>query len=1013
MKQLFTVVLMLFGLGLRAQETRTPNDVLDKRARAYAFTNATIMVDHQTKIDNATLLIRDGKVVRTGTNISIPAGYTTMDLDGKYVYPSLIDLHTSYGLPELKPTRRVGWNDAEQMQTNTKGAFSVNEAIKSHYSAGSEFNIDAKEADKLRKSGFGAVLTFREDGIARGTSAFVTLGDNANESVISESTAAHYSLSKGTSQQNYPSSMMGYVSLLRQTYLDASWYGQFNPRPFKDLSLEAWINSQSLPQMFDAGNWLNVLRADKIGDEFGVQYIIKGGGDSYQRIDEVKATGAALIVPVDFPDAYDVDDPIDAQRVSLEDMKHWEMAPTNLSRLASAGIQFAITSDGVKTGDAFMANMRKAIQHGLSETEALRALTTTPAQLARVSNQVGSLKPGMLANFIITSGGLFEENTVIHENWVQGNPYRMSPLDTKDFSGAYNLSVDGTSYKMEVSGKQGSQKAKIVVDDSTSIDIKGSFSNSLATLNFAESSSSKDIIRLSGWTTDAGWKGSGKLPDGKEVNWMASRSGDLEASGKKPEGKDEEIELGDVIFPFMAYGNKEIPQQETILVRNATVWTNESDGILEETDVLLKDGKISQIGKGLSASGATVVDGTGKHLTSGIIDEHTHVAGGGNDRAINSSMVRIGDQVNSEDINIYRSLAGGVTVAQILHGSANPVGGQSALVKWRWGMAPEKMKIEGADEYIKFALGENVKRSSNRNSIRYPQTRMGVEQVMMDGFTNALEYQKEWNAYNGLSSKVRASAKKPRRDLVDEAMLEIINKERFITCHSYVQSEINMLMKVADQFDFTVNTFTHILEGYKVADKMQEHGAGASTFSDWWNYKWEVRYAIPYNAAIMHKEGVLTAVNSDDANSGRRLNQEAAKSVKYGGMSEEDAWKMVTLNPAKLLHLDDQIGSIKVGKDADVVLWTAHPLSVYANVDKTIVDGIVFFDAEQDAIKREEIKAERARLIQKMKGVKKNGGRTQKVGSKMLMEFHCDDQHHDYSYESSLNSQHNHENHNH
>lgn len=1001
LKHLLTVVLVLFGLGIRAQETRTPNGVQDKRARAYAFTNATLMVDYQTKIENATLLIRDGKVVQTGANITIPDGYTVVDLDGKYIYPSLIDLHTSYGLPEVKATRGAGWGSAEQMQTKTEGAFSVNEAIKSHYNASDEFSVDSKTAEEMRKAGFGAALTFRADGIARGNSAFVTLGNNANEDMLSENAAAHYSLSKGTSQQNYPSSMMGYVSLLRQTYLDADWYSQFNPRTFKDQSLEAWIQSQQLPQMFDAGNWLNVLRADKIGDEFGVQYVIKSGGDSYQRIDEVKATGATLVVPVDFPDAFDVDDPIDAMRVSLEDMKHWELAPTNLGRLEAAGIPFVITSAGLSSKGDFLGNVRKAIDHGLSETQALKALTATPAQIARVNNQVGSLQSGMLANFIITSGGLFDEKTIIHENWVQGNPNRYSPLDVADYSGKYKLAIDGSTYNMEVSGEPGSQKAKIVINDTTSIDVKSSFSPNLTSLSFAENNETKGTIRLSGWTTDDGWKGTGQLANGKWIDWTASKSGDLEASNSKSSGKDKTIEVGDVIFPFMAHGNKEIPKQQTILFKNATVWTNEAEGILDGTDVLLKDGKISQIGKGLSAAGAIEVDATGKHLTSGIIDEHTHVGGGGNDRAINSSMVRIQDQINSDDINIYRSLAGGVTAAQILHGSANPVGGQSAIVKWRWGMAPEQLRIAGADEYIKFALGENVKRSSNQNSIRYPQTRMGVEQVFMDGFTNAVEYDKEWKAYNGLSTKSKTTAKKPRRDLVDEAMLEIINEERFISCHSYVQSEINMLMKVADKFDFNVNTFTHILEGYKVADKMREHGAGASTFSDWWNYKWEVRYAIPYNAAIMHNEGVVTAINSDDANSGRRLNQEAAKSVKYGGMSEEDAWKMITLNPAKLLHLDDRMGSVKVGKDADMVLWSDHPLSVYANVEKTIVDGRVFFDAEQDAQKREEIRAERARLIQKMKGVKKSGGRTQKGGSRELLEYHCEEEHADYAFEIS------------
>ena len=248
-----------------------------------------------------------------------------------------------------------------------------------------------------------------------------------------------------------------------------------------------------------------------------------------------------------------------------------------------------------------------------------------------------------------------------------------------------------------------------------------------------------------------------------------------------------------------------------------------------------------------------------------------------------------------------------------------------------------------------------------------------------------------WNAYNNLSAKVKPTALKPRRDLADETMLEILRKKRFISCHSYVQSEINMLMKVAEQFDFRVNTFTHILEGYKVADKMAEHGVAASTFADWWNYKWEVRYAIPHNAAIMHRAGVLTAINSDDAEMGRRLNQEAAKSIKYAGMSEEDAWKMVTLNPAKMLHLDDQMGSIKAGKSADVVLWNDHPLSVYAKPLKTIIDGKVYFDVEKDEANNKALDVERARLIQKLKGAKKSGNPTQRGEGRIQLQFHCDD----------------------
>ena len=636
-----------------------------------------------------------------------------------------------------------------------------------------------------------------------------------------------------------------------------------------------------------------------------------------------------------------------------------------------------------------------------SEATALKALTTTPAAMLGMSNQIGSLKTGNHANFIITNGNLFKEKTIIHENWIQGQPYRLSPLSTKDFTGNYTLKINGESYNMKVTGDAKSPKAKIIVNDSTDLKIKSKFSEELISLSFQPSKDETGKIRLSGWTDGDGWKGQGQLVDGSWVEWSATESNSAEETmdkkGDKKGGKkggkkkmDASTELGKVVYPFIAFGTDKMPEAKTYLIKNATVWTNEADGVLENADVLLKNGKISQVGENLSAAGAIEIDGTGKHLTAGIIDEHTHIGASAiNDVATNSSMVRIGDVVDSEDADLYRALAGGVTAAQILHGSANPIGGQSALIKMRWGASPEEMKIKGADGFIKFALGENVKRSRSTSSIRFPQTRMGVEQVFVDAFTNALEYEKEMNAFAKLSSSAKSKTVAPRRDLVHETMLEIINKKRFVSCHSYVQSEINMLMHVAEQFNFNINTFTHILEGYKVADKMKAHGAGGSTFSDWWNYKWEVRYAIPYNAAIMHKEGVVTAINSDDRNIGRRLNQEAAKSIKYGGMSEEDALKMVTLNPAKLLHLDDRMGSIKAGKDGDVVLWTANPLSVYARAEKTFIDGKIYFDIEEDKARRATLQKERARLIQKMNAAKKSGAPTKKGGSRMKMEFHC------------------------
>jgi imidazolonepropionase-like amidohydrolase len=991
----FIAVIAMFFVGWSAfaQETFPRNDVKDARAGLFAFTNATIVVDYQTTMQNATLLVKNGKVQQVASNLAAPTGYTVVDLKGKFIYPSLIDMHANYGLPDVERVRGGGggFGGAEQMESKTKGAYNANQAIRSHYNASDEFTVNTKTADEMRRLGFGAVLTSKPDGIARGTSAFVTLGEGSdNKSVLRQKASANYSLEKGSSTQNYPTSMMGSIALLRQTYLDAEWFGSQNPRPFADNSLEAWIQNQKLPQLFDANSWMNVLRADKIGDEFGIQYIIKGGGDEYKRINEIKSTHATLIVPVNFPEAYDVEDPFDAERVSLADMKHWELAPTNLGALEKAGVNFTITTSGLKKLSDFIPNIRRAIENGLSETAALKALTSTPAQLLKMDDQVGSLKKGMIANFIITSGKLFEEKTSLYQNWVQGQPFELKALDTRNFAGTYNLTIGGKTYTMEVSGDPGSHKAKVKVSDTTSVDATATFGNDLITLSFKPEKKNPGTIRLSGWSDATGWKGKGQQTDGTWITWTSNRTGDLKAKDPAKPADVKKEELGKVIYPFIAHGTTSLPVMETLLIKNATVWTNESDGILQNTDVLIKDGKISKIGKNLSDATAKVVDATGKHLSPGIIDEHSHIGAASiNDVAANSAMVRIGDNIDAEAINIYRALAGGVVAVQVLHGSANPIGGQSALIKLRWGESPENYKIQGADGFIKFALGENVKRTSNASSIRFPQTRMGVEQVYVDAFTNAREYEKKWAAYNGLSAKTPAL--KPRRDLVEETMLEILNKKRFVTCHSYVQSEINMLMKVAERFNFRVNTFTHILEGYKVADKMQQHGVAASSFSDWWNYKWEVRYAIPYNAAIMHKAGVLTAINSDDAEMGRRLNQEAAKSIKYGGMSEEDALKMVTLNPAKILHLDSQMGSVKVGKSADLVLWTDHPLSVYAKAEKTIIDGKVYFDMERDAQNNKDLIAERARIIQKMKDVKKSGAPTQRGEARSQLDFHCDD----------------------
>jgi imidazolonepropionase-like amidohydrolase len=461
-------------------------------------------------------------------------------------------------------------------------------------------------------------------------------------------------------------------------------------------------------------------------------------------------------------------------------------------------------------------------------------------------------------------------------------------------------------------------------------------------------------------------------------------------------------QLGKVTYPFEPFGWSEdqAPKQETILIKNATVWTNEKEGVLQNTDVLIRNGKIAAVGKNLSDAGARTIDGTGKHVTPGIIDEHSHIAAASINEGGQSvtSEVRIADNLNPDDINIYRQLSGGVTTSHILHGSANTIGGQTQLIKLRWGADDDDLKFRGWPGQIKFALGENVKRSPAINGLqnRYPDTRMGVEQVLVDAFTRAKDYQKAWKEYE--SNKGKKGTTAPRRDLELDALVEILENKRFITCHSYVQSEINSAMEVANRMGYHYNTFTHILEGYKVADKMKAHGANASTFSDWWAYKMEVQDAIPYNAAIMQRVGLNVAINSDDAEMARRLNQEAAKIVKYGGVTEEEALKMVTLNPAKMLHVEEKVGSLKVGKDGDVVVWSDHPLSIYAKSLYTIVDGTIYFDRENDARMQAQVDAERNRLVKKMVGEKRSGAPVQPAVPSYQIMHTCDDHNHSHGF---------------
>ncbi|GBC78394.1 D-hydantoinase [bacterium HR08] len=415
-------------------------------------------------------------------------------------------------------------------------------------------------------------------------------------------------------------------------------------------------------------------------------------------------------------------------------------------------------------------------------------------------------------------------------------------------------------------------------------------------------------------------------------------------------------------------------RDEVTLIRGATILTV-TRGRIENGAILIRGGKIAAVGRNLEAPpGAKVIDATGKYIMPGIIDCHSHIAidGGVNEGTLAvTSMVRIEDVLDPTDINIYRDLAGGVTTANILHGSANPIGGLNAVIKLRWGKTAREMLFEGAMPGIKFALGENPKRSNFTpppgTPRRYPATRLGVESVIREAFTQARNYMRQWEEYER-RRKAGENAVPPRRDLKLDPLVEVLQGKRLVHAHAYRADEILMLIRLAEEFGFKVATFQHVLEGYKVAREIAAHGAGASTFSDWWAYKVEAYDAIPYNGALMARKGIVVSFNSDSAELARRLNLEAAKAMKYGGLSEDEALALITINPAKQLRIDHRVGSIEVGKDADLVIYSGHPLSVYSIVEKVFIDGQLYFDREADLARRAEIQKEKEALKARERG---------------------------------------------
>jgi len=994
-KRLCTIALGLAGsMVVMLAQTVPTTGLRENTPTVHAFTNARIVVAPGRTIAQGTLVIRNGMIEAVGEKITPPADARIWDMKGLTLYAGLIELSSDIGMPkaqQTQPTSSLDLPAQTQQPEKPKGAAHWNTRMKADFNADEEFTPDAKAAEKLRSQGFTLALATPQREIFRGTSALVNLGDgSASDLVIKRRVAQNVSIElvRGLGG-GYPNSLMGSIAFIRQSYYDADWYrraqeaytknpiGRKRPEANTALATLADAVQNRLPVVMDASSDLNFLRIAKIGREFSLNLMVVGSGQEYRRLDAIKAAKVPVIVPLSFPEAPSVEAPEEAMNVTLEHLRHCDAAPENASRLQKAGITIALTSDKLKDPATFLAQLRKATERGLQPDAALAALTTTPARLIGVDKQFGTLDAGKVANFVVADGDLFVEKTKIREVWIDGKRYDVKVPPSNDPRGVWDITTTiprARRAKLTLRGEADKPTGSLILDGrEVKLSTVALSADRLAATFSGDSIQVPGTIRASGIVGQDEMFGLGEMPDGVSFSWHATRVAPPKEEPDTAKPKQVEMATSPVTFPPLEYGLTKMPDQpENILVRNGTIWTQGPQGKLANADMLVTKGKIARIGTGLTAPpNAVVIDATNKHVSPGIIDAHSHTAtssvneGG---QAITCE-TRIEDVIDPDDIWIYRQLAGGTTIANVLHGSANPIGGQNSIVKWRWGGLADDLLMIGAPPGVKFALGENVKQSNvstaGRGPGRYPQTRMGVEQLIRDRFQAALDYEREWKEWEKDKTTIP-----PRKDLELDCLLEIVKGQRRIHAHGYRQDEMLMLMRLAEDFGIRIASFEHALEGYKIAETMAKHGVGASAFSDWWAYKIEAWDAIPGNGPLMHSQGVVVAYSSDDAQLASRLNWDAAKAMKFG-LSEEEAFKFVTINPAKQLKIDKWVGSLEVGKDADFVIWNGNPLSTYSKCEQTWVDGRRYFDIQEDRKMQEEIVKERAALIQKILAAKK------------------------------------------
>jgi imidazolonepropionase-like amidohydrolase len=982
---LLVLLVLAPGEAWSQQATRTePVTALrDNAPGVHAFTGARIVVSPGRVLDNATLVVRDGVIEAVGTRVNVPADARVWPMSGRTLYPGFIDAHADLESDAAPPEGEVD-----------PGPVHWNPQVRAYYSAAGDFRDDGDRRSELRSQGFTTAHAVPRLGIFRGRTAVVSLGDgSARERVLRP--AVGHSLSLNGSRElggSYPNSPMGAIALVRQTLLDADWYirvwdtyrrapsGLQPPETNAALaSLDGVVRRQE-PLIVETRSEEEILRARAIAGEFPVSLWLRGSGQEYRILDVLAGLTTPLVLPIAFPDAPDVKSPEAALNADLDVLRHWYLAPENPGRVAAAGVQFAITTDGLDDVDDFLPNLRSAVERGLSRDAALASLTVNPARMLDIAATHGTLEAGRLANIVITNGDLFDDDTEIRDVWVQGRRYVISPDPAVDPRGQWIIASSDDARlngRISVTGTPKRLRGTVTLNGQPEVTLSevtaGTETGRLHVAFPGRAIGVSGTVRLSASISGDEAYGWSALPDGSSGSWRAERTervtvaensngGDNgNGNGNGADGYAPSLVLPD-IRPAVAYGRDRLPAQpQHVLVRNATVWTQGPQGRIENADLLVTRGKVVSVGRGLDApSGATIIDATGRHVTPGLIDAHVHT----NTTGVNESgfaivpEVRMGDVVTHNRIDMYRQVAGGLTLGHVMHGSANPIGGQNVFLKMRWGALPDQLILENAPRTVKFALGENPKRREDR----YPDTRMGTQQIIRDHFMAARDYERAWQRWES-----RREGLPPRRDLRMEAIVDILNEDLRVQSHGYRQDEFLALIRLAEEFDFSIQAIQHGVEAYKIAPELAASGVAAVVWSDWSSFKVEAYDGTPYNAKILLDAGVLTSLHSDDGQISTRMNWEAGKMLRTG-IGEEDALSLVTNRTAAVFGLENRVGSLQPGLDADFVIWNGHPLSQFTRAEQTWIDGRRYFDLAEDMEARTRVQRERAQLIQLILG---------------------------------------------